>query len=339
MSTPVPVARIVRDPAWLAHRYDPPADAVHFRYVPRVTHRAATFLTDEHLPAGDPVVLPLADSIAAMPPPAPVHFLFHSAFCLSTLLARAFDVEGLATGVPEPVILNDLVGWKRRGADPRGVARGLDGAMALLARPFAAGEAVIVKPSNIVNPLALAMLAMRPQAKALLLHAPLRTFLGSVARKGMWGRLWVRELFVGQLQDGIVDLGFAADRYLEQTDLQIAALGWLAQQALFARLVERVGPARVRTLDSDRLLAAPRDAVAALARLFGLACDAGAIIAGPAFTRHSKTGASFGQDARAEERRTGEQPHADEIEKVAIWAEAVAAGAGVPLRLPAPLLG
>ena len=339
LPSPGPAARIVGDPAWLAHRYDPGHDAVHFRHVPRDTHRAVTFITDQYLPVGDPVVLRRADALAASPGAAPVHFLFHSAFCLSTLLARAFDREGLAMGLKEPVILNDIVGWNRRGGDPRGVARALDAALALLARPFASGEAVIVKPSNIVNILAPAVLAMRPQANALLLHAPLRTFLGSVARKGMWGRLWVRELFVGQLRDDMVDLGFTPDRYLEQTDLQIAALGWLAQQSLFAGLATRFGPGRVRTLDSEALLAAPEAAVAALATLFGLRCDAAAIVAGPAFTRHSKTGAAFGGGARAAEQQAGEGPHADEIDKVAIWAEAVARGAGVPLRLPAPLLG
>lgn len=339
MTLSTPIGRIVGDPAWLAHRYDPGQDAVHFRHVPRDVHRAATFVTDEYLPAGDPIVLRLADSVQAVQAVAPIRFLFHSAFCLSTLLARAFDQEGLAMGMKEPVILNDLVGWKRRGGDPRGVTRGLDGAMTLLARPFERGEAVIVKPSNIVNPLAAAMLAMRPESRALLLHAPLRTFLGSVARKGMWGRLWVRELFTGQLLDGIVDLGVDPARYLEQTDLQIAALGWLAQHDLFTKLVARFGPARVRTLDSDTLLVNPPAAVARLAALFGLRCDVATIASGPAFTRHSKTGGSFGNAERNAERLAGEKPHADEIEKVALWAEAVAASADIPLQLPAPLLG
>jgi hypothetical protein len=31
--------------------------------------------------------------------------------------------------------------------------------------------------------------------------------------------------------------------------------------------------------------------------------------------------------------------HADEIEKVAVWTEAVAQAAGVPMELPEPLLG
>lgn len=342
MHQPTPDPAIVaRDPLWLADRYDANQDVVHFRHVPRDVHRGATFLTDEYLPAGRIVPVGRAAALAAAGPAAPLHFVFHSAFCCSTLLARAVDIDGIAMGLKEPVILNDLVGWKRRGGDPRAVARALDGAMALLARPFDPGGTVVVKPSNIVNCLAPAMLAMRPDMHALLLHAPLHIFLASVAKKGMWGRLWVRELLRGQLRDGFVDLGFDADAYFGQTDLQVAAVGWLAQQASFARLVAAHGPGRVRTLDSEALMAAPADSMSRLAALFGLPLDADridAIVAGPAFARHSKFGTAFGERARADEYRDARAIHGEEIEKVLLWTEAVAAHAGVPMQLGASLL-
>src|SRR3546814_15717887 len=71
----------------------------------------------------------------------------------------------------------------------------------MLARSFAPDEAVIVKPSNIFNPLARGALTLRPEARAILLYAPLRAFLLSVARKGMWCRLWCRELLESYLAD------------------------------------------------------------------------------------------------------------------------------------------
>lgn len=240
----------------------------------------------------------------------------------------------------EPVILNDMSGWRRRGAQPRPLAAVLDNALTLLARPFEEGESIVVKPSNVINAFAPAMLAMRPEAGAILLHAPLRIFVGSVARKGMWGRLWVRDLLGKLLDDQMIDLGFEASDYLRLTDLQAAAVGWLAQHQLFARLADRYG-ARVRTLDSETLLASPERAIAAAAKLYGLRLDQGAverIVAGPAFTSHSKLGADFDTAARAAERETLESPHLDEIEKVVVWAEAVAANAGVATRLGAPLL-
>jgi hypothetical protein len=341
MSAPDPIIiRIVRDPLWFPHRYDPARDAVQFRSISREQHRAATFLTDEYLGPAVPTAIRRADAMAVGAAQAPVHFIFHSAFCCSTLLARALDVEGVAMGLKEPVLLNDLVGWQHRGGTAAQIAPVLDDGLALLSRPFSPGEAVIIKPSNVVNGLAPGMMMMRPDSRALLLFAPLRVYLGSVAKKGMDGRLWVRDLLVKQLREGLHPFGFSGDDYLGQTDLQVAAMGWLAQHALFAKMIAHF-PGRVRTLDSERLMVDPTASMTALAALYGLDLDPvgiAGIVAGPAFTRHSKSGDAFSRDDRDSEVRASVSLHADEIEKVAIWAEAVAKSAGVPFALSDPLL-
>lgn len=340
MQVPDTLADLIGNPAWLAHRYDPGHDAFHFRWVDRARHAATTFLTEEALAdATGPVPVARGDTQPATA--APLHFIFHSAYCCSTMLARAFDAPGVSMALKEPLLLNDMVGWRRRGGEPARVAEVLDRALALLARPFGTGEAVVVKPSNVVNALAPVMLAMRPNARALLLHAPLPAYLRSIAKKDMWGRLWVRELLIGQLRDGLVDMGFDGEGYLALTDLQVAAVGWLAQHALFARIVARYGPTRVATLDSETLLARPREAMAALVQLYGLSVapeGIDAIVAGPAFTRHSKLDAAFGAAERAAEHRDAADLHRDEIAKVVVWAEATARAANIPLTLAAPLI-
>jgi hypothetical protein len=342
MATAPDIAEVARDPVWLAHRYDETKDAVHMLRLDRDGHRSVTFITDDYIGADAPrLVLGRGDLAAAARAPAPLHFIFHSAYCCSTLLARAVDIHGKSMGLKEPLILNDLVGWRRRGAEPRRLAAVLDDVLTLLARPFSPGEAVVVKPSNVLNSLAPVLLGLRPQSKALLLYAPLPDFLRSIARKGLWGRRWVRELFIGQLRDGIVDLGLEEQHYLDLTDLQVAAAGWLAQQEIFARLVARFGPGRVRTLDSATLTARPREVMAGLSELFSLGLDEAAIeavVAGPAFTSHSKSNAGFTAADRLAEQRDAAEVHADEIEKVAVWAEAVAGTAGVSIQLEAPLL-
>ncbi|CAN5643401.1 hypothetical protein BH10PSE14_BH10PSE14_00640 [soil metagenome] len=339
MRPPSSIAAAVHDANWLAHRYDPGNDAVHLLPVPRTAHREATFLTDEYLPAGlEPLVFRRGDAIAAAPPRAPLHFLFHSAFCCSTLLARALDRPGWAMALKEPVILNDIIGWRRRGGQGPDMAEVLDDVLTLMARPFETGEMVFVKPSTAVNGLAAAMLTLRPDACAVLLYAPLRTYLGSIARKGLDGRLWVRTLLMGMLDDKLIDLGFTPRDYLGQTDLQVAAVGWLAHQKLFTQLIARFGTARIRMLDSATLMADPHAAIAAIAALTGKPLDAAtisAIATGPAFNTHSKSGAKFDGNDRAEDLQRASTVHADEIEKVAQWAEVVAAGAEISVAPPA----
>ncbi|MGK6322480.1 hypothetical protein ACMGDM_05285 [Sphingomonas sp. DT-51] len=331
------------DATWLAHRYDPGHDAFHLRPVGRETHRAVTFLSDEYLPATpDPLVLRRAAARAAAPAPAPLHWIFHSAFCCSTLLARAFDLPGTAMGLKEPFVLHDLIGWRRRGEPGPDLASVLDDTLALLARPFAPGEAVVVKPSTIANAFAPALLTLRADSAALLLYAPLPTFLGSVAKKELEGRLWVRTLLTGMLDDGLARFGYSPREYLALTDLQVAALGWLGQQQLFAEVAARFGAGRVRTLDSATLMARPRDALAALAALYRLPLEGAAldaIVAGPAFTRHSKFGTAFDATARAAEHHDAAALHAREIEVVVRWAEQVAVTFGIAQAPPAPLLG
>lgn len=329
---------ILRDPEWLAHRYVESKDAIQFVKLPRPGHAAATFITDDYLPADLPrAEIGRLEALAGAPPPAPVHFVFHSAFCCSTLVARVFDCPGTAMALKEPLLLNDMVGWRRRGASGRDVAETTDSALTLLARPFQAGEAVIIKPSNIVNGLIPLLLALRPDAKALLLHAPLPVFLTSVAKKGLDGRLWVRELAAGFRKDGLLQrIGFDDEQLFAQSDLQIAAVGWLAQQALFAEIAAKAA-GRVRSLDSEALLDQPQEAIAALARFYGIAADQ--LDVRGVFARNSKSGEAFGRGTREAEYAGATAAYRDEIEKVAIWAEAVADTAGIPMTLSAALLG
>lgn len=238
-------------------------------------------------------------------------------------------------GLSEPVLLNDVVGLHRRG-ERKGadLARLLDDSVALLGRPWAPGESVIVKPSNILCGLQRPILAVRPQSRAILLHAPLKTFLISVARKGLWCRLWVRELLEGLLRDGLVDLGFGASDFFRQSDLQVAAVGWLAQHRQFALLAAHF-PDRVRSLNSETMLADPDGVVGAVASWFGLPAERFANHS--AFTRHSKSGDSFSTAERAGEQAAALVAYGDEIDKVVAWAEVLANRNEIGMELPLPL--
>lgn len=332
---------IAANPQWWPHRFDPVKGHVHFIRASRDDHRLAVFLTDEYLKdALNPRAVVFQDAVAQAQQ-GPIHFIFHSAYCCSTLLARAFDLPGISMGLKEPQILNDLAGWRLRGAKPEHLANTMAGVLSILSRPFGDGEAVVAKPSNIVNGLAGLMLHVRPEARAIFLYAPLRDFLGSIARKGMWGRLWVRDLMVKQMQEGLINLGLEGEDYLRLTDLQAAAVGWLTQHALFTQVVAKFGASRIQTLNSVELMKNPELAMRNLNSHFGVGMDEEAlqaVVHGPVFTKHSKLDEEFDAGAREAERLAGETQHADEIEKVYVWAEAVAKNAGIAFTLPAPLM-
>lgn len=330
---------LIADGRWLAHRYDQNNDAVQFRFVPREIQREITFLTDKEIGGAPLAVYSRTDCLAEVRKrelPAP-RMIFHSAYCCSTMLARAFDVPGVSFGLKEPQILNDVVGLQLRRGEARQVAAAMDIALLLLARPLDGGEVNVVKPSNLVNPLIPLVLALRPGLRALLLHAPLATFLGSIARKQIEGRAWVRELMWSLIQMGQAQrFGFSEEELYRQTDLQVAALGWLAQQALFSDLARQASG--FRTLDSETLVARPVESLTALKGLFELNVDAEAVANGPAFRTHSKDGRDYSAEQRTKERERGQSLHAAEIDLVLEWAAKVADHANVPMSLSAPLL-
>ena len=253
------------------------------------------------------------------------------------MLARGFNLPGIAMGLKEPVLLNDIVGWRRRGAAPAAVAERLDQAMHMIARPFGSDLSVVVKPSNIFNSLAPAALAMRPGSKAVLLYAPLPVYLLSVARKGLWCRLWCRELLEGLLTEGAVDLGFQPSDYFRQSDLQSAAVGWLTQQRMFHKLVEHFGTERVKTLSSEQLVANPAGTLKAAALHFGFQVQDKLAHDHPAFTTHSKFGGSFQTKDRLAEQDFARKAYGEEIDKVLVWADAVAEATATEMTLPSPL--
>jgi len=329
-------ADIVADPEWLAHRYDEQADAFQYRHVTRGRHAEVGFATDDYLgKEANPVVIGREEAAGLLGEQAPIHFIFHSAYCASTMLVRALDVPGSAMGISEPVILNDMVGWRGRGAEVQMQARVMDNVFGQLSRPWSAGEAVILKPSNVYNSLALGALGLRPNAKALLLHAPLDAFLLSIARKGMWCRLWARELLEKLLGQGMIDLGFEPRDFLRQTDLQVAGVGWLAQQMQFHRIAKHFGPDRVASLDSETLTGNPAASVAKAAAHFGLSKrDIADYADHPAIGRNSKSGAGFERGERQLDQARAREVYGDEIEKVAEWIRVVGERRGVPLDLP-----
>lgn len=327
------------DPAWLAHRYDESNDTIRFVRYERHERAAVPFLVDGHLPVRDFQSLsrPEARQQAGS---APVHFIFHSGFCCSTLLSAALDQPGLASSFSEPTILNDACGWRIRGADPSAVGELIEDALRLLARPFLGDAASILKPSTVVNGLAEAILAIRPEARAVLMYAPLRDFLVSIAKKGLDGRLWVRDLLIKCRAEGRTQaFGFSDLDLLGQSDLQVAALDWLMQQAVFARIIKRY-PDRVRSLSSDIFLDSPEQAIDSAAALFHLpmsAANLAAAMNGP-MRQNSKDGSPFGRDERLMEYENAYRLHHDEIDKVVVWAEHVAKSANIPMTLSAPLV-
>jgi hypothetical protein len=322
------------DPEWVPHAFGRNGLDLTSVFVPRPARADLLFLSDGHL-KGEfrKATFPAAavESEAAAAGAAPLHFVFHTSFCCSTLLARALEVPGVSEILMEPNVLVDVA---ERLTGPRADAE-LALALRLLERPLAPGERIIIKPSNFANRLLEPALAMRPQSRAVLLYSDPGTFLRSVVKRGLLGRINARKLYGKLIAWTSLRFGFSDEETFLQTDLQIAALAWLMQIAHFRSAAGRLGPERVMLVDSANLLAAPASTLQRVQTFFGLGLgdrQLAEIVEGAVFSTHSKSSrVDYSPGARARDHDALLEAHGEELEMVLQWLRAVAGHLSVPL--------
>ena len=324
------------DPRWIPHTYGPDGLQLTSVFVPREKREELMFLSDDFYKGEYQKVTHRAEDIAshlAEAPAAPLHFIFHTAFCCSTLLVKALDLPGRALGLKEPDVLINLAN-RLTNSDDAANRRRLALALRLLARPFEPAETVIVKPTNFANRLLLPSLETVPSARAVLLYSDLPTLLRSLVKRGVLGRIWGRKLYRSAGAWTSLKLGYDAAETFELTDLQIAALSWLMQIHHFREAAGGMG-SRAMIIDSADFMADPAATLGRVSGFFGIDLnrdEVSAIAQGPVFSRHSKfSQRDYSIDARDAEHDAVVAAHGDEIDVVVRWIEAVAGHCGVPL--------
>ncbi|MEQ1820002.1 MAG: hypothetical protein ABL871_15480 [Terricaulis sp.] len=331
------------DPTWLPHSYDAPSDSFVFARVPVETRKQVVFLDRRFLaqaPQSPPVPVNLLR--AADIETGPVHFIFHTAFCCSTLMTRALDVPGVAAGLKEPgVLVSFAKHWSNARQTP-GALNALKMTLDLLSRPGARGETQIIKASNVATHLLPEILHLRPDAKVLVMYSSLGGFLEAVTRRDIGGRSFARQVYQGFSNSIPLDIALSSEEQMLQTDMQIAALVWLMQASFFNQMQRYYGPDRIRTLSSNRFLASPAEALANTSAFFGLNASRAqwdAVAEGDVFQEHAKErGLPFDTAKHKAQLAQARAAHARELEVAEDWAKQIAARCGAPLSLDDTLM-
>lgn len=282
----------------------------------------------------------LADLPQRDPAARPV-FIWHTAFCCSTLLARCLDLPGTSLSLKEPAALMEIANIKRRqGA---GVSDAwLKSVLPVLSQPVVGERHVVVKPTNTVNNLIGDVARLFPQARHLLLTSQLRAFLISIAKKGEAGRSFARRLFTIFAMDGHPIARTDPRQLMQMSDLQIAALVWHMQVAAMLEAQAR-GPAdRFASLDGDLFVAKPEAALTAVDAFFGLDLgkDQLAATAGGALFRRDAKDASqaFGPSRRRKEADRIAQSLGPELDAIVEWSYGLFPQSPSDGRLPGALI-
>jgi hypothetical protein len=320
--------------------FDADVECVLFQHLPRAVQRRAVFLDPRYVasapasPKLDIAGAPIAEIRAAR---GPVHFIFHTAFCCSTLLTRALDIPGVSMGLKEPAILMDmsraLTPARRSHERLATLAIVLD----LLSRRLADGEAQIVKASNAANDIIPLILDARPDAKAVLMFSSLDAFLHAVARKGFHGRSFGRSLYAHLGATIPLPAHYSITHLFALTDMQIAAQVWLMQALEFSRVARRYGHDRVRLLDCNALLADPAATLRRVACFFDLEIEpqqVEQVVEGRVFREHAKQpGVAFDRHQHRAQSESASLAHYEELSFVLTWARQLARHCGIPAAL------
>lgn len=321
---------LLADPLWFPASMDAEKNLLNFLRVTRKEIEDAAFL-DERL-FNNPAKMAqasLSDVLAANPKPgaSPPCFIFHSAFCCSTLLARALDFPDVSLSLKEPKILMDFANAIRVSPalkqSPAKASQLFTAILALLSRPMAGAERVVIKPTNTANNLV--GFVRESGSKTLFLYGPLRDFMISLLKKGEEGRAFARRQYNIFVFDPLGLEAIPPRQAMSFTDLQTAALVWRAQLEQFQSALAL--DASARALNFHSLLKTPATLLAQTADHFHLQIDADALVAradGDLFRKNAKfSDQQFSTRQRAVENESIDRLYKDDLDAIEKWAGAL----------------
>ncbi|MEM1037173.1 MAG: hypothetical protein AAGI14_10480 [Pseudomonadota bacterium] len=244
-------ADILSDPHWFPVHFDLQQDTLTFLQTTRDSLSKGAFLDHRFYQQTDRFhKVRLSHALNCPLERHDMSWIFHTAFCASTLMARALDVHGKTLALKEPDILMQLANTlrmaKREGRSLDAIKPVCDCIFSLLSRRFSDQERVLIKPTNPANFLMTFVLGRGDPA--LFMTSPLKVFLTSILRKGEEGAAFIRSLYNIFALDGTGLSKISERDALRFTDMQITAMIWQHQHEDMTD-VAKMYPDQVRAID------------------------------------------------------------------------------------------
>jgi hypothetical protein len=342
---------LFEDASRFLFRLDLGRAAAHFLNATPETFQRSTFL-DNRIAVDDQrqLVVPLADLLRVRatlaPPLPPLGFLFHTAFCCSTLLARALQAVPRTHVLREPLALRDLAD-ARRAARARGASDPVGGALGrltldLLGKTFEPHATVVIKPTNLAANFAWDALSLAPHARGVVLSCSYDAWIVSCMKKLPDTRAKMPWLAAQLLLDdplSAASLDIDATR-LDETRAMV--LVWFLQRRAWSMRLAAEGGVRLRSLDAEELLADPLTVLERVRYHLDLNHEPGriaAIVAGPVWNTHAKDPkAPYDATRRAAENAQIRVRHREPLARARVFHDWLLARYPLPDVLPHPLL-
>ena len=264
------------------------------------------------------------------------HYIFHTAFCGSTLLSRLLDIPGKTLCLREPQILQTAAMRERRGNQPSL----LNLALGLIHRRWG-GERLIIKPDDFCNNLAARLIRLNPDNRGLLLYSSLESFMISVL-KNKGRRQWLRNAFqVAYLdrQNACIHDTVKEDIQPDQlNDADLAAFVWSVKISQAEQQLKSA-EGQIRSLNVNNLLIDIGSIMTQLNKFMHLQLDEQIIkeqLNSDSLKQHSKSGEIYDPDNASEENERLRREFESEIDCGMNWLEKHS-GLSPVIELPYPM--
>jgi hypothetical protein len=328
-------SELFRSPDFYPLKMDFDNGMVSFVPMSRATYKASNFLDGRTQPVGPQrYEIPAADLLLAgaeLPPASNrVHYIFHAAFCCSTLLARYLELIPPCFVLKEPLFLTQMAVVRPRAIEahndgalePAEWTRLLDLCARLLGRGYALEDIVAIKVNDICNSLGELLLARDAASKAVFVTIGLKDFL-LVLLKSPDRRQWLRGRLLKAQKDAAIIPELAGFDPAQMSDAEGGAYLWALNEALRARLCS-LDQSRVLTLPGEEISDAPASAVRAVANHFGLSSSEGwpkDIFCGATTARYAKDPSrAYDAGSRRKELKTLQKQIGAEADRGVEWA-------------------
>ena len=336
-----PLRDLTRSPAWFLRDLDPVRGTAVLSPMDETSYRASSFLDNRIRRAGPRDLAVDLDALLNLARRSgirrrPIHYIFHTGHCGSTLLSRLLGELPGWLALREPPLLMGLSRSLRRLHEP-GFPISLERwealfelALALLGRTWRPDQTAMVKPTSHAGNLIPRLLGFTGQERALLLYVSLETYLTTMLRPDARRetQLFARDFRIGDFRRLVPGAAGSVDDY---APAQLAAMSWLLHARELARALD--DPAldgRVRLLDFDRFLDAPEAGLEDICQFFGQGQDPAtlaSVLSGPGGRSAKDPERSYGPEQRQAELAAARQTYGDEIEAGLEWAAGIEAAA------------
>ena len=267
------------------------------------------------------------------PPQRSVNFIFHTAFCGSTLLGKYLENPGWTFVYREPAILTSLALLRFEPASYTDQWQDIFELMlALLSRTNSCNEVPIIKLHDGCSCIIDNLLSMNPDSKGLILYSDWHSFLVSILRNP-YRRKWVRNR-LKSTDFRKIDLLRNVNIH-SLIDVEAAACLWLAQIYTYLTALERQDR-RLYNLDCCLLFQSPQKALRAIIDYFCISSSFEDIIDTlKRYERvHVKTGHKYDSKARARYNEFIGKIYKSEIRIAYEWIEKVTGESSLITELP-----